>query len=181
MNALICLAEGFEEVEAITPIDILRRAEIDVTVAGVGSEVVMSAHNIPITADKKIEDCNESYDIIVLPGGMPGAANLSKDFEVIRRVINTAQTGWVCAICAAPAVVLGNTGILEGKDAVCYPGMEAAAPNIKFLKDERCVVSDNVITAQGPGVATEFALKIVECAISKDKSEELAKGFLAKI
>lgn len=180
MKALVCLAEGFEEVEAITPIDILRRAKVDVTVAGVGSTVVVGSHNVPITSDKLIEECEESYDIIVLPGGMPGAVNLSKDFEVVRRIINTAQTGWVCAICAAPAVVLGNTGILEGKECVCYPGMEAAAPNVKFELEKRCVVSGNVITAQGPGVATEFSLKIVECAISKEKSDEIAQGFLAK-
>jgi 4-methyl-5(b-hydroxyethyl)-thiazole monophosphate biosynthesis len=109
---------------------------------------------------------------------MPGAVNLSKDFDVVRRIINTAQKGWVCAICAAPAVVLGNTGLLEGKKCVCYPGMEAAAPNVKFEVGKRCVVSDNIITAQGPGVATEFALKIVECAISKEKRDEIAKGFL---
>jgi 4-methyl-5(b-hydroxyethyl)-thiazole monophosphate biosynthesis len=179
MKALICLAEGFEEVEAITPIDILRRAEVDVTVAGIGSTVVVGSHNISVTADKLIEECDESYDIIVLPGGMPGAVNLSKDFDVVRRIINTAQKGWVCAICAAPAVVLGNTGLLEGKECVCYPGMEVAAPNVKFELKKRCVVSDNIITAQGPGVATEFALKIVECAISKEKRDEIAKGFLA--
>lgn len=180
MKALICLAEGFEEVEAITPIDILRRAGIDVTVAGIGSTVILGSHNITVTADKLIEECDESYDIIVLPGGMPGAVNLSKDFDVVRRIINTAQKGWVCAICAAPAVVLGNTGLLEGKECVCYPGMEAAAPKIKFEVGKRCVVSDNIITAQGAGVATEFSLKIVECAISKDKRDEIAKGFLAK-
>lgn len=179
MKALICLAEGFEEVEAITPIDILRRAGIDVTVAGVGSITVLGSHNILVTADKLIEECDESYDIILLPGGMPGSVNLSKDFEVIRRIINTAQNGWICAICAAPAVVLGNTGLLEGKECVCYPGMEAAAPSVKFELGKRCVVSGNIITAQGPGVATEFSLKIIECAISKEKRDEIAKGFLS--
>lgn len=180
MKALVCLAKGFEEVEAITPIDILRRAGVDVTVAGVGSSVVIGSHSIAVSADKLIEECDESYDIIVLPGGMPGAVNLSKDFDVIRRIINTAQGGWVCAICAAPAVVLGNTGLLEGKECVCYPGMEAAAPNIKFNLEKRCVVSSNIITAQGPGVAVEFALKIVECTISKEKRDEIAKGFLVE-
>lgn len=180
MKALVCLAEGFEEVEAITPIDILRRAEIDVTVAGLGSLSIIGSHNITITADKLIDECDESYDIIVLPGGMPGAVNLSKDFEVIRRIINTAQKGFVCAICAAPAVVLANTGLLEGKDCVCYPGMEKVAPKVEFLQNRRCVVSGKIITAQGPGVAEEFALQIIESAISKIKRDEIAKSFLSR-
>lgn len=180
INALVCFAKDFEETEGIVPVDIMRRAGIEVTVAGVGSKTITSAHGINIVCDKIIEECDEAYDIIVLPGG-PGAINLTKNFDVMRRIVNTAQNGLVCAICAAPAVVLGNTGLLEGKVAVCYPGTEVVAPNVKFSKNKRCVVDGNIITAAGPGVAVEFALKIVETAISKERSDSEAEGFLAKI
>ncbi|MBK5200979.1 MAG: DJ-1/PfpI family protein [Spirochaetaceae bacterium] len=179
INALVCLANDFEETEGIVPVDIMRRAGIEVTVAGVGSKTITSAHGINIVCDKIIEECEQVYDIIVLPGG-PGAINLSRDFDVMRRIINIAQTGLVCAICAAPAVVLGNTGLLEGKEVVCYPGTEVAAPTVKFVKNKRCIVDGNIITAAGPGVAVEFAFKIVEIAISKERSDAEAKGFLAK-
>jgi 4-methyl-5(b-hydroxyethyl)-thiazole monophosphate biosynthesis len=179
-SALVCFANDFEETEGIVPVDIMRRAGIDVTVAGVGSKTIKGAHGLNIVCDKTIEECDELYDIIVLPGGS-GAINLTKDFDVMRRIVNIAQNGLVCAICAAPAVVLGNTGLLEDKEVVCYPGTEVAAPNVKFVKNKRCVVDKNIITAAGPGVAVEFGLKIVEVAISKEKSDSLSKDFLAKI
>lgn len=177
-KALVCLAEGFEETEAIIPIDVLRRAEMDVVVAGVPTKNIKGAHGIEIVCDTEIENCEEYYDVIVIPGGMPGAVNLSKSFDVIRRIINTAQSGIVASICASPAVVLGNTGLIDDKEVVCYPGMEAACPKIKFA-DKRCVVSSNVITAQGPGVALEFALTIVEEVLGKEKRDLIAKDFLA--
>lgn len=178
ISALVCFATDFEETEGIVVVDILRRAGIDVTVAGVGSKTITSSHKINIVCDKVIEECEELYDIIVLPGG-PGAINLTKDFDVMRRIVNIAQNGLVCAICAAPAVVLGNTGLLDNKSAVCYPGTEVAAPNVNFLQGKRCVVDSNIITAAGPGAVIEFALKIVEIAISKEKSESIAKAYLA--
>lgn len=180
INALICLAEGFEETEAIIPIDILRRSSMNVVVAGVKSKEINSSHNVKIVCDIEISDAEEVYDVIVLPGGMPGSTNLANSFEVVRRIINTSQEGFVCALCAAPAVVLANTGILDDKKATCYPSMEKVAPHINFTHDSRCVVDSNVITAQGPGVAEEFAFTIVEEVLGKEKMLEVKKAFLAR-
>lgn len=180
MKALVCLAEGFEETEAIVPIDILRRSGIEVIVAGVGNIQITSAHNVKVVCDIEISEAKESYDLIVLPGGMPGSTNLANSFEVVKRVITISQTGFVCALCAAPAVVLANTGILDGKEATCYPSMEKIAPTINFTHKKRCVVDGKIITAQGPGVAEEFALTIVKEVLGKEKMEEVKKSFLAR-
>ncbi len=179
-KALVCLADGFEETEAIVPIDILRRSGMDVVVAGVDNIQITSSHNIKINCDLEISEADEIYDVIVLPGGMPGSTNLANSFEVIRRVINVSQEGYVCALCAAPAVVLANTGLLDNKNATCYPSMEKVAPNVKFTHDSRCVVDSKVITAQGPGVAEEFAFTIVKEVLGNDKMLEVKKAFLAR-
>ncbi|MCY1152460.1 MAG: DJ-1/PfpI family protein [Sphaerochaetaceae bacterium] len=180
IKALVCLAQGFEETEAIVPIDILRRSKMDVVVAGVDSKKITSSHGVIVSCDIEISDADEVYDVIVLPGGMPGSTNLSNSFEVIRRVINTNQKGYVCALCAAPAVVLANTGILDGKKATCYPSMEKVAPSINFTHETRCVVDGNIITGQGPGVAEEFALTIVEQVLGQDAMKEIKKSFIAR-
>ncbi len=180
IKALVCLAQGFEETEAIVPIDILRRSKMDVVVAGVDDIQITSSHGIKIVCDIEISDADESYDVIVLPGGMPGSTNLSNSFEVIRRVINTNQNGYVCALCAAPAVVLANTGILDDKEATCYPSMEKVAPSINFTHEKRCIVDGRIITAQGPGVAEEFALTIVEQVLGYESMKEIKKSFLAR-
>ncbi len=180
IKALVCLAQGFEETEAIVPIDILRRSGIQVDVAGVDSTEIISSHNIKIVCDIEISQAQETYDVIVLPGGMPGSSNLANSFEVIRRVINTSQNGFVCALCAAPAVVLANTGILDKKKATCYPSMEKVAPSINFTHEIRCIVDNKVITAQGPGVAEEFAFTIVKEVLGEEKMLELKKGFIAR-
>ncbi len=179
-KALVCLANGFEETEAIVPIDILRRSGMDVVVAGVGEKIITGAHDIQVVCDIEITEADETYDVVVLPGGMPGSTNLANNFEVIRRIINASQKGHVAAICAAPAVVLANTGVLDDKEATCYPSMEKVAPYINFTHDKRYVVDGRVITAQGPGVAEEFALAIVREVLGKEKAEEVKKGFLAR-
>jgi len=178
-HVLVILASGFEEIEAIAPIDILRRAKMDVTVAGVGGLEVVSSHGLIIHCDKTIEDCEKVWDCVVLPGGMPGAAHLAASWPVNQILISTAVTGnFIAAICASPAVVLGPAGLLENKMAVCYPGMEDAFPDFKFSK-ERLVVSENLITAKGPGVALDFGFKIVE-ELTGDKKivEELKKSMI---
>lgn len=180
INALVCLADGFEETEAIVPIDILRRSDMNVVVAGVGNTEITSAHNLKVVCDIEISQANETYDVVVLPGGMPGSTNLANSFEVLRRVINTSQKGYVCALCAAPAVVLANTGIIDDKDVTCYPSMEKVALNIKFRHDSRCIVDEKIITAQGPGVAEEFALTIVKEVLGVEKMNEVKKAFLAR-
>ncbi|MGD1816501.1 MAG: DJ-1 family glyoxalase III [Pleomorphochaeta sp.] len=180
INALVCLAEGFEESEAIVPIDILRRSGMNVEVAGVDSTEITSAHNLKVICDLEISEAKETYDVIVLPGGMPGSTNLANSFEVISRIINTSQNGFVCALCAAPAVVLANTGLLDDKVATCYPSMEKVAPSINFIHDKRCVVDSKIITAQGPGVAEEFALTIVKEVLGNENMEEVKKAFIAR-
>jgi 4-methyl-5(b-hydroxyethyl)-thiazole monophosphate biosynthesis len=175
------LANGFEEIEAISIIDVLRRAEIEVLVVSVTGEIeVTGAHQVKITADVLFDqvDYDEIY-MIVLPGGMPGAANLDSHSglkSVIRKF--NAENKPLAAICAAP-LVYGNLGILEGKQVVCYPGFE------KFLKGAEVlsvpvVESDNFITGRGPAAAINFALKIVEKAVSIEKAEQLRRQMLVE-
>lgn len=179
-NVLVCLAQGFEETEAIVPIDILKRSGMNVVIAGVDSLEITSAHGVKIVCDIEISQAEETYDVIVIPGGMPGSTNLANSFEVIRRIINTSQKGYVCSLCAAPAVVLANTGIIDDKKVTCYPSMEKVAPQINFTHESRCVVDEKVITAQGPGVAEEFALTIIKEVLGQGKMDEVKKAFLAR-
>ena len=175
------LAEGFEEIEAVSIIDVLRRADIEVVVVSVtGKLEVPGAHQLKILADILFEqvDYGEIY-MIVLPGGMPGAANLDAH-SGLKAIIRSFSSGNkpLAAICAAP-LVYGNMGLLEGMQAVCYPGFE------KYLKGAEVlsvpvVESGNFITGRGPGVAIAFALKIVEKAVSVGKAEQLARQMLVE-
>ena len=170
------LAEGFEEIEAISIIDVLRRADLEVIVVSItGKTEVVGAHQLKIISDKLIEEVN--YDeifMIVLPGGMPGAANLDAHAGLKAAIIKfNAQNRPLAAICAAP-LVYGNLGILKGKQAVCYPGFESYLKGAEVLTIP-VVESGNVITGRGPGAAIKFALKIVEKAVSAEKAELLAK------
>jgi len=175
------MADGFEEIEAISIIDVLRRAELDVVVTSVtGRLEVTGAHQLKILADKLFEEVN--YDdvfMIVLPGGMPGAANLDAHEGLKAQIVKfNNENKPLAAICAAP-LVYGNLGILNGKQAVCYPGFE------KFLKGAEVLnspvaESGNVITGRGPGVAIQFALKLVEKLVSAEKAELLASQMLVK-
>ena len=130
-RALIFLADGFEEVEALSVIDALIRGGVECVTAAVKDENrVVSTHNIPIIADKLISEVkNDTFDLVFLPGGMPGSINLAQSFDVNEIVIKHAQNKIVAAICAAPAVVLGPAGLLVGKKATCYPGCESYYPD----------------------------------------------------
>ncbi len=178
-KVLICLADGFEEIEAVTPIDLLRRAGIDVIIAGVGDDVITGSRGISIVPNGPIEELkDETYDGIILPGGMPGATNLAASWEVNEILISMLNEGkLVAAICAAPAAVLGKAGLIEGRRATCYPGAETFAPEARFVK-ESLVMDGNLITASGPGLAADFAFAIIEYLISKEKSEEVKAGAL---
>lgn len=173
------LAEGFEETEAISIIDILRRATIEVLVVSVtGKLEVVGAHHIKVLSDILFEDVdyNDLY-MIVLPGGMPGAANLDAHVGLKNQIKQfNRQNRLLAAICAGP-MVLGNLGVLKGKQAVSYPGFE------KYLKDAEVltipvVESGNVITGRGIGNVLEFALKIVERAVSVEKAKLIAQQIL---
>lgn len=165
----VFLADGFEEIEALATVDILRRADIDTKTVGVTGKTVMGTHGIKVEADIRIDEATDvSLDGVVLPGGLPGAWNL-KDNQRVRELTEYCfkTKKLVAAICAAPAV-LGDFGFLKGKKAVCYPGFEDRLVGAQCVSDS-VVVSDNIITAKGAGAAFEFAFEIVSYVEGSDK------------
>lgn len=175
----IHLADGFEEIEAISIIDLLRRAELDVLMVSVtGKKEVTGSHHITVKADTLFEDVDyKNVFMIVLPGGMPGASNLDAH-QGLRDQIKqfNDQNRPLAAICAAP-MVYGNLGILKGKQAVCYPGFEKYLKEADVL-DVPVVESANVITGKGIGAALEFGLKLIEKTVSPEKARAIAKQIL---
>ncbi|WP_066629345.1 DJ-1 family glyoxalase III [Labilibacter marinus] len=170
-NVYIFLANGFEEIEAITPIDVLRRAEINVTTVSITDSLeVKGAHNIKVLADAIYNNCDFSdADLLILPGGMPGTLNLDKHDDLKELLLNFSnQNKLIGAICAAP-LVLGGQGILKDKNVTCYPGFEDKLIGAKTT-DAPIEVANNIITAKGVGAAMKFALQLV----SMLKDEELA-------
>jgi 4-methyl-5(b-hydroxyethyl)-thiazole monophosphate biosynthesis len=180
-KVFIHFANGFEEIEAITPIDVLRRAGCDVvTVSVTGKKDVHGAHGVTVMADKLFEEVTYAgADMIVLPGGQPGSDNLNRH-EGLKKQIRTfhEQGRWVAAICAAP-LVLGSAGILKGKRATCYPGVEPQLTGASCTGND-VEVDGNIITGKGPGVALKFSLKLVEALISKDKVDSLIQAMIIK-
>ncbi len=174
---LVFLAPGFEEIEAVNTIDILRRAQIEAkTVSISDSKEVKGAHNIGITADLMFEEIPLDAKALVLPGGMPGTLNLKAHQGLCTLLLSFAnkENKTIAAICAAPSI-LGELHILKGKRATCYPGFEDKLLNAKT--SHRAVVRDgNIITANGPGHAMDFALKLVEQLAGPDKAEEIREG-----
>ncbi|NQU51275.1 MAG: DJ-1/PfpI family protein [Bacteroidetes bacterium] len=176
------LAKGFEEIEAVSIIDILRRAEISVTVVSVTGELeVTGSHNITISADQLFEEVNfAEYDMIVLPGGIPGALNLKKHIGLQNQILDFHKNGkFLGAICAAP-LVFGNLGILKNRSATCYPGFEDQLLGAEVTTNN-VELSDKIVTGKGAGVAMEFALKIVEMFKGKVLADELAKKMIVKL
>lgn len=175
----LLLAEGFEEVEALTPADLLRRAGIEVLLTGVTDSSVRGGHDITVEADVTLDELDpEGLDGIILPGGMPGASHIAASpqaMKLIKRVYNDSEM--VAAICAAPAVVLGAAGLLEGREYTCYPGFEAKVKGARYSKD-RVVKDSNVITACGVGAAAEFGLALIEYLAGKEKAREIKEKTL---
>ncbi|MBN2483929.1 MAG: DJ-1/PfpI family protein [Candidatus Omnitrophica bacterium] len=179
-KALIVLAEGFEEIEAVTVIDILRRAKIEVTIAGLHDTKVKAARGTVIMTDGILDLIKDEFDALILPGGMPGASNLASSGTVNDFVKAMYSTGKiVAAICAAPAVVLAPAGILKHKSATCFPGMEGQFSKDTTYKEDAVVVDANIITSRGPGTALKFALTIVEHLVGKEISEKIRQATLA--
>jgi 4-methyl-5(b-hydroxyethyl)-thiazole monophosphate biosynthesis len=178
-RALVIIAEGFEEIEAITPVDVLRRAEVDVTVAGLGASSITGAHGVIIKTDIVLDDCDFLPDAVIFPGGLPGAENLASSVKVKNVVLKMSSEGrLIAAICASPALVLAPTGVLSGRTATCYPGLEKNfSPDVKFVK-EKVVQDGNIITSRGPATALAFALKIAENLVGKAKADMLAQQML---
>lgn len=175
------LATGFEEIEAITIIDILRRAGLNVIITSVtGDPVVKGAHRISVTADKLFAEVDyESVDMIILPGGTEGAENLDRHEGLKSMIMNFHHTGKpIGAICAAP-MVLGHLGLLEGKKAVCYPGYEKELKGA-LTGTASAVADGKLVTGRGIGAALNFSLEIVKMLVNKEKADKLAKGTLVE-
>ncbi|MBN2635296.1 MAG: DJ-1/PfpI family protein [Prolixibacteraceae bacterium] len=180
-RAAIFFAEGFEEIEAISIVDVLRRASIIVTTVSItGNTKVIGSHEIPVITDEIFENIDFSvFDMLILPGGMPGAKNLNGHEGLKKLILQFNESKkYLGAICAAP-LVFGQLGILNGKKATCYPGFEAYLTGAK-ITDSPTEVDNNIITGRGAGVAIDFALKIVEQLKSKELAKELAVKMVVK-
>lgn len=178
-KAVIILAPGFEEVEAVTPIDFLRRANIEVCVVGLNALDVTGSRQLTIKADTTIDDIAGNFDALIIPGGLPGADNLAADARVQNLIKeHHRKKGLLAAICAAPARVLAPLGALDNRQATCYPGFETemAAP-IQY-SDQTVVIDGNLITGQGPGTAADFSLAIIACLIDQKAADQVAKSAL---
>ena len=173
------LANGFEEVEALCPLDLLRRAGLAVTTVGVGGDVIVGAHGIAVQADVPDTLFHDSKpDMIILPGGMPGTKHLDESRTVDTALRAASANGaYLAAICAAP-MVLGKRGYLKGKEATCFPGFEEYLEGAT-LSQARVVTDGRTVTAAGMGVAMEFGLALVALLQGKDAAERLRSAVLA--
>ena len=176
----ILLADGFEEIEALTPLDVLRRAGLDVKTVAIGSKVAVGSHGIPVICDMEAKEVDESsLSTVIFPGGMPGSLNLDASpyaDKFINAVIKNG--GRLAAICAAP-LVLGRRGLLEGKEAICYPGFEGELRGAK-ISDSAVVTDGNITTAKGMGVALAFALELVRLICGENKALEISNSIMEK-
>ena len=180
MKVALLLADGFEEIEALTPVDVLRRANITIDTISISEKTVMGAHGIEVSADKTAtEIIPEEYDMVILPGGMPGSSNLDKsEFTDLMLDSVIKRNGRIAAICAAP-MVLGHRGLLVGKHAVCYPGFENELKGA-IIEDCGVVTDGNITTARGMGVALKFAEELVALLINKDTADKISAAIMEK-
>ncbi len=172
----VFLAEGFEEIEAVTPIDILRRGGVDVRTCSItDSKVVTGAHGIPFTADTVLADLRESEEVILLPGGMPGTIHLKECKALTSRICKHYEEGGIlAAICAAPTV-FGALGLLENESATCYPGMEDGL-FCKKVSAEKSVFSGRILTSRGAGTASDFAFRLLAYLKGEETAEKLSRA-----
>ncbi len=175
------LADGFEELEAIAPIDILRRAGVKIITVGVIGKDVCGSHGISVAADITVDELNsfDGLEAVILPGGLPGAVNLEKS-ATVQRAIDYAfeNEAYVCAICAAPQI-LGHKGLLDGRKAIAYPGFEKELKGA-LISDDYVAVDGKFITAKGAGVAVEFGLEIVSALKGKTVSDSIRAAIQMK-
>ena len=167
-------AEGFEEVEAIAALDVIRRADIEIESVGVGSREIKGAHNISVVCDRTDDEISVSDKLcgIILPGGMPGTTNLQNNKTVNAFIDFCAENNlYLCAICAAP-MILGQKGLLKGKTATCFPGFETYLEGASISNEYVCA-DGKIITAKGMGSAVNFGLEIVSAVKGRKLSEEL--------
>ena len=174
-RSFIFLAEGFEEIEALTVIDVMRRAGMDIkSVSITDSKLVAGAHGITVETDLTFKEADfADSEWLICPGGMPGASNLHS-FNALSDLLRVHK-GKIAAICAAPTV-LGQLGLLQGRQAVCYPGMEDGLTGASVPAGERVVVDGTVITGQAAGSSLDFGLTLIETLLGRDKAEEVRQG-----
>ena len=174
----VLLADGFEEIEALTPVDMLRRAGLNVKTVAISSKIAIGSHGIPVLCDMDADEvCENELTTVIFPGGMPGSLNLDAS-PYTDKFINavTKNGGRLAAICAAP-LVLGRRGLLIGKEAICYPGFENELKGAKISK--KSVVTDgNITTAKGMGVALEFAHELVRLLCDEEKASDLRAAIM---
>jgi len=176
-NVAVILAEGFEEIEALTVVDIVRRAGEHCDMISIKEKEVIGAHNIKVLADIIISDEIKNYDLIVLPGGMPGSINLKENGKVIELVkYFNDENKLIGAICAAP-IVLAKAGIIKNKNITSYPGFEEELSEGNYITEEKVVVDNNIITSRGPATAIEFSYKLLEL-LGNDSYKALSKGMM---
>ena len=178
---LVPLAEGFEEIEAVTIIDVLRRADLDVTVAGLEPGPVRGAHGVTFDTDCPLSEIeSDRIHMLVLPGGMPGTTNLQEDERILALLRELHGSGRpVAAICAAP-MVLATAGLLDGCSATSHPTVRDRLGSARVVDDERVVRAGTVVTSQGPGTSLEFALELVSQLAGPEKARELAEAMLVR-
>lgn len=174
------LADGFEEIEALTPYDLLLRAGADIKTVSINqTDIVTGAHGIKVHADICINDLDSTLpDAIILPGGMPGASNLDNNNRVDEYItLCNDNNKLICAICAAP-FILGKRGLLNGKKAICFPGFDDKLTGA-VISDKKVVTDANIITAKGMGVAFDFGIAIVSYLFGEEKAKELKASTMA--
>ena len=175
----VFLADGFEDIEALIPVDVLRRGGVDVVTVSVmdDSQIVESAHRVKIMADALFDDCDfDDADLLLLPGGMPGASNLNAHEGLREALLRQNAAGrCIAAICAAPAVVLGQLGLLRGKRATCYPGFEHLLEGATYTAD-LFTVDGNITTGEGPAAALPFAYSLLAQLVDEATAQQIATG-----
>ena len=178
-RVLVPLAEGFEEIEAITVIDVLRRAGVEVVAAGLKPGPVKASRGVVVVPDALLDDVLEqAFHMIVLPGGMPGAKTLGTDARILKLLKEAKERQrWVGAICAATAMVLEPAGFLDGAPVTGHPSL---ADKLSTYRDQRVVTHGRLVTSQGPGTAMEFALELVRQLCGEPKAREVAAPMLAR-
>ncbi len=179
-TVLVPLADGCEELEAVTIVDILRRAGIDVVTAGLNDQLVRASRGVRIMPDTNLDEAlTRDYDMVVLPGGLPGADNLNEDprvKELLKKMANSER--FTAAICAAPKV-LANAGLLRGKKATAYPGsLDSVNHQAQLVSGDAVVRDGKVITSRGPGTAMDFALALIEALTGKAKRDEVERALV---
>lgn len=171
----ILLAEGFEEAEALVPADLLRRSGAQVSLTGVAGQTVVGAHGISVNCDLTVDQVKrEDMELLVLPGGLPGVTNIADSaaaVELIRFAVDNGR--YLAAICAAPSMLLGPMGILNGRKATCYPGTEGTMEGADAQKGQSVVADGTFVTGEGPGAAFEFGLKLVEVLKGADAAKQV--------